>query len=120
MVGLRSGGTSLLFPWVGGWASPPLSARPQQPNFLFPSHLPCDGWVAQWRDLSFLLLPRRVPQARFGSRGLGVARSICDPAPTALAKWAKLPASTPKKRKICANDVIPAYESCYKRVLSES
>src|SRR5260370_6043232 len=49
MVGLRSGVTSLLFPWVGAWepwwVSPPLSSRPKQPNFFFPSHFLSDGCV---------------------------------------------------------------------------
>src|SRR5260370_501483 len=40
MVGLRSGGTSLLFPSVGGCVSPPLSSRPEQPNFTLPISLP--------------------------------------------------------------------------------
>src|SRR6266702_19587 len=74
MVGLRSGGTSLLFPCVGrwyvrGWAGhPPLSSRPKQPNFVFPSHFRRDGWVAQWSDLSSLTVLACRTSARLSAR----------------------------------------------------
>src|SRR5216683_998390 len=91
MVGLRSGGTSLLLPCggpvcLGGSALP---CHPDRSNPIFSSHLTSLEMVGLRSGGTSLLLPPRVPQARFRSLGLGVARSICDPAPTAPAKWAK-------------------------------
>jgi len=40
MVGLRSGGTSLLFPWVGGWVGgSALPCHPDRSNPILSSHL---------------------------------------------------------------------------------
>src|SRR5258708_20891847 len=55
MVGLRSGGTSLLFPWVGGSA---LRCHPDRSNPIFSSHLTSREMVGLRSGGTSLLLPR--------------------------------------------------------------
>ena len=58
-----------------------------------------------------------MPQARFGSPGLGFARCVWDPARARdMGKITRINAN----QKLRANDVLPDYESYYEHVLSES
>src|SRR5258708_26503379 len=54
MVGLRSGGTSLLFPWVGGSA---LRCHPDRSNPIFSSHLTSREMVGLRSGGTSLLFP---------------------------------------------------------------
>ena len=75
------------------------TCHPDRSNPTFSSHLTsCEmvGLRSGGTSL-FFSFHEGLPQARFGSLGLRVACSVWDPAPTAAAKWASAPASTPGK-----------------------
>ena len=119
MVGLRSGGTSPLFPWVGAWVGQPSPVIPTgATQFSLPISLPV-RWLGCAVEGPLLSSPsaKGAPGSVWKPGSWGCPfhlRSRADRA-REMGKTARINA----KKKICANDVIPAYETYYKRILDE-